>query len=128
MKTLLLAFVLFQALTTDSVNGRENLGTSVPNTALGINGGQAMGIEFFITFLLVLVVYGSAADENNTPSVKGSAPLAIGLSITTAHLFAVPLTGSGMNPARSLGPAIIANKWTAHWVSQHIFIFLKFKI
>ena len=45
----------------------------------------------FITFVLVLVVFAAAADENNAPAVKGSAPLAIGLSITTCHLFAVSL-------------------------------------
>ena len=54
-----------------------------------LNAGQGFGIELFITFVLVLVVYGAAADEHNQPNVKGSAPLAIGLSITTCHLFAV---------------------------------------
>merc|ERR1712062_630722 len=81
-----------------------------------ISVGQGFGIEFFITFVLVLVVFASAADDNNTPSVKGSAPLAIGLSITTCHLFAIPLTGSSMNPARTLGPSIVFNSWAIHWV------------
>merc|ERR1719510_740358 len=81
-----------------------------------INSGQAFGIEFFITFVLVLVVYASAADEHNAPSVKGSAPLAIGLSITTCHLFAIPLTGSSMNPARSFGSNAVMGVWANHWV------------
>ena len=50
---------------------------------------QGLGIEFFITFVLILVVFGSAADEHAAAATKGSAPLAIGLSITTCHLFAV---------------------------------------
>ena len=54
-----------------------------------VNAGQGVGIELFITFVLVLVVFAAAADENNSASVKGSAPLAIGLSITTCHLYAV---------------------------------------
>merc|ERR1712110_333308 len=81
-----------------------------------VNAGQGVGIELFITFVLVLVVFAAAADENNSASVKGSAPLAIGLSITTCHLYAVPLTGSSMNPARSLGPAIVGGLMKNHWV------------
>merc|ERR1712150_444718 len=87
-------------------------------TGLGpsTSAGQGIGIELFITFVLVLVVYAAAADEDNAGSVKGSAPLAIGLSISTCHLFAIPLTGSSMNPARSFGPALVANNWANHWV------------
>jgi len=81
-----------------------------------LNAGQGFAIEFFITFALVLVVYAAAADEDNAGSVKGSAPLAIGLAISIGHLFAVPLTGAGMNPARSLGTAVITNTFANHWI------------
>jgi len=88
----------------------------VTDLAPTINAGQGLGIEFFITFVLILVVFGSAADEHAAAATKGSAPLAIGLSITTCHLYAIPLTGSSMNPARSFGSAVIASHWDNHWV------------
>jgi aquaporin Z len=46
---------------------------------------------------------------------KGFAGLAIGFTVGFCALLG-PLTGSSMNPARSLGPAIMLNLWTAHWL------------
>merc|ERR1712110_515856 len=62
------------------------------------------------------VVYGAAADENNAKNMKGSAPLAIGFAVSLGILFAGPLTGAGMNPARSFGPAVVTGKMENHWV------------
>jgi MIP family channel proteins len=94
------------------IRGYTGLGMTTVNPNL--NAGQAFGVEFLITFVLVLVVFGAAADED--VNVKGSAPLAIGLSITTCHLFAIPFTGSSMNPARTFGPAVVLGMWENHWV------------
>jgi len=105
---------ILMAVVPATVRGRDGLGTTTVNPAL--TSGQAFGVEFLITMVLVLVVFASAADENNKDSVKGSAPLAIGLSITTCHLFAIPLTGSSMNPARSFGSNAVMGVWENHWV------------
>jgi len=79
-----------------------------------LNPTQAFGVEFFSTFSLVLVVFG-VCDANRT-DIKGSGPLAIGLTVTTAILATGMYTGGSLNPARSLGPAVISGKWALHWV------------
>jgi len=103
---------LLSVLMPNSVE--KGLGQSTLSTTNGTSAGQGFGIEFLIVFVLVLVVFGAAADENN--EVKGSAPLAIGLSITAGHLLAVPFTGASMNPARTFGPAVILGDFSNHWV------------
>ncbi|NQU62510.1 MAG: aquaporin [Rhodospirillales bacterium] len=44
------------------------------------------------------------------------APIAIGLAFFIDHLFGVTVTGAGINPARSFGPALVAWEWGSHWI------------
>lgn len=76
--------------------------------------GRAFGVEFMVTFVLVFTVFASCDGKRN--DLQGSAPLTIGLSVTMCHLFAIPLTGSSMNSARSFGPAVAMGIWEHHWV------------
>ncbi|KAJ0059180.1 hypothetical protein NL108_008691, partial [Boleophthalmus pectinirostris] len=78
-----------------------------------ISLGQGFAIEFFATLQLVLCVI--AVTDKRRSDVQGSAPLAIGLSVTLGHLVAISYTGCGINPARSFGPAIIRNQMKYHW-------------
>jgi aquaporin Z len=77
---------------------------------LGANGfgtvgmGGAIVVEIILTFIFVLAVLGVTSDAS-----KGAvAGIVIGLSLTFVHLVGIPLTGTSVNPARSIGPAIFA--------------------
>lgn len=59
-------------------------------------------VEIILTFIFVMVVLSTTAkDENN------NAGLVIGLTLTLVHILGIPFTGTSVNPARSLGPAIL---------------------
>ncbi|CAL0301291.1 unnamed protein product [Lupinus luteus] len=74
---------------------------------------QAFVIEFIITFYLLFVISGVATDNRAIGELAG---LAVGSTVCLNVLFAGPLTGASMNPARSLGPAIVYNKYKGIWI------------
>lgn len=59
--------------------------------------------EFVLTFMFLMIIMGST--DSRAP--KGFAPVAIGLGLTLIHLIGIPVTNVSVNPARSLGPALI---------------------
>ncbi|KAG5835628.1 hypothetical protein ANANG_G00246040 [Anguilla anguilla] len=75
---------------------------------------QGIAVELLITFQLVFTVFATCDPRHS--ELQGCAALAIGFAVAIGHLFAVPYTGASMNPARSLGPAIMAWNWEYHWV------------
>jgi len=76
------------------------LGTN--NWGASISGPGAFVMEVLLTFLLVLVVLLVTSRTGST----AFAGLAIGLTLTVIHLVGIPLDGTSVNPARSIGPAL----------------------
>lgn len=88
----------------------------------GYSKGTGLGAEIIGTFLLVYTVFSATdpkrkARDSHVPVL---APLPIGFAVFMVHLATIPITGTGINPARSLGPAVIYNNQKA-WDDQWIF-------
>ena len=90
-----------------------DLGTGIVEDQVGNGAGAGLLIEAVLTFALVFVVFATAIDRRGLTHL---APVAIGLAYLVGHLVAIPLTGASMNPARSFGPAVVANFWDDHWI------------
>lgn len=73
----------------------------------GVNGSAGAGliVEIFLTFVFVLTILGVTSSKAGHGSFGG---LVIGLTLTLVHILGIGLTGTSVNPARSLGPAIVA--------------------
>jgi len=83
--------------------GAGSLGTTVPAAGIAVS----FGLEFVMTFVLVLAVL----------ALPGRfVPLAAGAIVALEAVFAGPLTGASMNPARSLAPAIVSGRVEGLWI------------
>lgn len=86
-----------------------NLGATVPS----VGTGSALLYESVMTALLMFVIMAVATD---TRAVGAAAALAIGGTVALDALFGGGVTGASMNPARSFGPALVADEWTDFWI------------
>ncbi|KAG6547807.1 hypothetical protein Mapa_010621 [Marchantia paleacea] len=77
---------------------------------------DAVMFEFFLTFALVFVIFGTAVDSRGPGN---TAPIVIGFTVFVDHLVGVPFTGASMNPARTLGPAV----WEDEWDGFRVYLF-----
>ncbi|KAF4360318.1 hypothetical protein CsatB_022996 [Cannabis sativa] len=95
-------YLLFD-VTEDAYFGTLPVGSNV----------QALVFEIIISFLLMFVISGVATDNRAIGELAG---IAVGMTILLNVFVAGPVTGASMNPARSIGPAIIMKTYTGLWI------------
>ncbi len=71
-------------------------------STMGASMAQAIAVEVVLTFVFVFAILGVTSKVQNS-SVAG---IVIGLTLTLVHILGIPFTGTSVNPARSLGPAL----------------------
>lgn len=97
--------VIASALLLVSLGRVADLGATIP---LDNNWSQSFVLEIILTFILMLVIFGSGVDRR---AHIGFAGLAIGLTVGMEAAFMGQITGASMNPARSLAPALVGGIW-----------------
>ncbi|MCO5571662.1 hypothetical protein L7F22_025409 [Adiantum nelumboides] len=89
--------------------------------APGYSKGTGLAAEIIGTFVLVYTVFSATDPKRNARDshVPVLAPLPIGFAVFMVHLATIPITGTGINPARSFGAAVIyghEKSWDDHWI------------
>ncbi|WOL08087.1 hypothetical protein Cni_G16839 [Canna indica] len=87
----------------------------------GYSTGTGLADEIIGTFVLVYTVFSATDPKRNARDshVPVLAPLPIGFAVFMVHLATIPITGTGINPARSFGAAVIYNQdkaWDDQWI------------
>jgi MIP family channel proteins len=95
----------------DLARSEAKLAATYP--AQGVGDLQAFLIEILITFILVFVVMAVATDDRAPAAI---APIAVGFALAVGVFIAGPVTGGSVNPARSLGPMLVAGDLTSVWL------------
>ncbi|HXY27615.1 MAG TPA: aquaporin [Acidimicrobiales bacterium] len=101
------AYLLYWMFTTSPLYSKsvQGLGTDGYGTKsiLHVSEGGAFLVEVVLTTVFVLVVLFAT----HKAAIQGAAGVAIGFALVIVHLLGIPLTGTSVNPARSLGPALV---------------------
>ncbi len=100
------------ALVLSIVMGGTDSGLGATVLAPDITPIQGLILETILTFLLVNAIFNTAVSGK----AGNMAPVAIGLTLALAIMMGGPVTGASLNPARTLGPAVIAGTFTDIWL------------
>jgi aquaporin Z len=101
---------LLASLTVLAVADKVGVQNTYTRLGDGVEAWEGFLVEGVLTAIFVLVILVS------TKKSEGTAGLAISLTLVAIHLAAIPFTGASVNPARSLGPAIVGAQGPDLWV------------
>lgn len=103
----ILFFILSQSEAVAQAGGIEAIGLGTngfgESSSLGISMWAALAVEVILTFVFIYTIIGVTSDEKKS-SVAG---IVIGLTLAFVHILGISLTGTSVNPARSLAPATV---------------------
>ena len=100
--SLVLKLIVSSSTVLSDANGLGANGFGA-SSGLGLNLAGALIVEVILTFVFVLTILGVTSSDK-TANIAG---IVIGLTLTFVHIIGIPLTGTSVNPARSLAPAIL---------------------
>jgi MIP family channel proteins len=117
-RSLVIPYIVAQALGAIAASGLlrmslgtvGNLGATMPRHG---DWMQSLVLETVLTFILMLVIFGSGLDRR---APIGFAGIAIGLTVALEAACMGPITGASMNPARSIAPALVSGNWQHQWL------------
>ena len=104
-----LAGAILASLAVLAAFGQDDVAATATTAAAS---WDAFWLELIMTALFVSVILQSSRSQR----VFGTALIAIPLTLVAIHLAAIPTSGSSVNPARSLGPALVGNEWSDFWI------------
>ena len=104
-----LAGAILASLAVLTAFGQDDVAATATTAAAS---WDAFWLELIMTTIFVSVILQSSRSQR----VFGTALLAIPLTLVAIHLAAIPTSGSSVNPARSLGPALVGNEWSDFWI------------
>ena len=101
------AYLLYAMMDTSPFYSKSRIGLGADGygsaSHLHVSEGGAFLIEVVLTAVFVMVVLFAT----HKAAIQGAAGVAIGFGLVVVHLIGIPLTGTSVNPARSLGPALV---------------------
>jgi aquaporin Z len=102
-----------------AVNGLGQNGYGTASMG-GYSLASALIAEIVLTFIFLPVIFGSTSEA----APKGFAGIAIGFTLVLIHLVAIPIDGTSVNPARSLGPALFAGLTSGSVALSQLWLFI----